>query len=78
MEQQWVGLTYLVYWDYKMKYTQTGQNSWTLEVQENGKTKELFVEFPPDALNQVGWDIGDTLIWEELDHGAWSVRKKTD
>ena len=61
-----------------MKYTQTGQNSWTLEVQENGKTKELFLEFPPDELNQVGWDIGDTLIWEELDHGAWSVRKKTD
>jgi hypothetical protein len=61
-----------------MKHTQTGQNSWTLEVQENGKTKELFLEFPPDALNQVGWDIGDTLIWEELDHGAWSVRKKTD
>ena len=61
-----------------MEHSQTGQNSWTLEVQENGKTKELFVEFPPDALNQVGWDIGDTLIWEELDHGAWSVRKKTD
>ena len=61
-----------------MKYTQKGQNSWTLEVQENGKTKELFLEFPPDALNQVGWDIGDTLIWEELDHGAWSIRKKTD
>jgi hypothetical protein len=61
-----------------MKYTQTGENSWTLEVQENGKTKELFLEFPPDALNQVGWDIGDTFIWEELDHGAWSVRKKTD
>jgi len=61
-----------------MKHTQTGQNSWTLEVQENGKTKELFLEFPPDALNQVGWDIGDTLIWEELDHGAWSIRKKTD
>ena len=51
---------------------------WILTVQENGKTKELFIEFPADALNQVGWDIGDTLIWEELDHGAWSIRKKTD
>ena len=61
-----------------MKYTQTSTNSWTIEVQENGKTKELFIEFPADALNQVGWDIGDTLIWEELDHGAWSIRKKTD
>lgn len=56
-------------------HKQTGINSWTIEVQENGKTKELFIEFPPDALNQVGWDVGDTLIWEELDHGAWSIKK---
>ena len=59
-----------------MKYKQTGTNSWTIEVQENGKTKALFIEFPQDALNQVGWDVGDTLIWEELDHGAWSIKKK--
>ena len=50
--------------------------SWIIEVQENGKTKELFIEFPQDALDQVGWDTGDTLIWEELDHGGFSVRKK--
>ncbi len=59
-----------------MKYKKIGTNTWTIEVQENGKTKELFIEFPPDALNQVGWDIGDTLIWEELDHLSWSVKKK--
>lgn len=60
-----------------MKYKQTGTNSWLVEVQENGKTKELFIEFPPDALDQVGWDEGDTLIWEELDHGqGYSIRKK--
>ena len=52
-----------------MKYKKTGENSWIIEVQENGKTKELFIEFPPEALDQVGWDTGDTLIWEELDHG---------
>ena len=45
---------------------------------ENGKTKELFLELPPESLNQVGWDEGDTLLWEELDHGAWSVTKKED
>ena len=61
-----------------MKYKQTGTNSWTIEVQENGKTKELVIEFPKDALDQVGWDEGDTLIWEELDHGAWSIRKKEE
>jgi hypothetical protein len=59
-----------------MKYTKQGENSWLIEVQENGKTKELFIEFPPDALDQVGWDEGDTLIWEELPSGAWSVTKK--
>ena len=54
----------------------TGEHSWTVQVQEDGKTKELYLELPPEALSQVGWDIGDTLIWEELDHGAWSIRKK--
>ena len=51
-------------------------SKWIIEVQENGKTKELFIEFPQDALDQVGWDIGNTLIWEELDHGAWQLTKK--
>ena len=51
-------------------------SKWIIEVQENGKTKELFIEFPPEVLSQVGWDTGDTLIWEELDHGAWHITKK--
>ena len=54
----------------------TGDHSWTIQVQQDGKTKELFIELPPDALAQVGWDIGDDLIWEELDGGNWSLRKK--
>ena len=56
----------------------TGPNSWIVQVRENGKTKELFLELPPESLNQVGWDEGDTLLWEELDHGAWSITKKED
>lgn len=59
-----------------MEYKQTGPNKWTLKIKEDGKTKELYIEFPPDALNQVGWDEGDTLIWEELDNGNWSIKKK--
>ena len=57
---------------------QTGQNSWTVEVQQDGKTKELFIEFPPDAINQIGWDEGDTILWEELPNGSWSLKKKED
>ena len=54
------------------------QNSWIVKVQENGKTKELFIEFPPGSLDQVGWDIGDTLIWEELTNDSYSLKKKED
>ena len=57
---------------------QTGPHSWIVEVKQDSKTKELYLEFPPGALDQVGWDIGDDLIWEELDHGSWSLRKKDD
>ena len=53
-------------------------NRWVLEVKENQKTKELYLDFPEEVFNQVGWDEGDTLIWEELDNGAWSVTKKEE
>lgn len=59
-------------------YRKIDNNNWVITVQEQGETKDLFVEFPPDALNQVGWDVGDTLVWEELDHGAWSLTKKDE
>jgi hypothetical protein len=61
-----------------MEYKQMSQNSWIVKVQENGKTKELFIEFPPGSLDQVGWDIGDTLIWEELTNDSYSLKKKED
>ena len=53
-------------------------NRWVLEVKENQKTKELYLEFPQDALNQVGWDEGDTILWEELSNGSWSLSKKEE
>lgn len=39
---------------------------------------ELLLSFPPDLLNQMGWDIGDKLIWEELPNGDFSIRKDSD
>jgi len=55
-----------------------GDNSWIVQVQEDGTTKELYLQFPQEAIDQVGWDEGDTLIWEELDHGTWQLRKKDE
>ena len=60
-------------------YRKITDSQWIITVQENSETKELFVEFPPDALDQVGWDTGDTIIWEELDHGiGFSLVKKDE
>jgi hypothetical protein len=59
-----------------MTVKKLSENRWVLEIKENQKTKELYVEFPEEALSQVGWDEGDTVLWEELPNGNWSLTKK--
>ena len=51
---------------------------WTIKLEEDPETGDLIMPLPPDLLNQVGWDFGDTLIWEDLHNGSWSLRKKED
>lgn len=48
--------------------------TWTIPIQQDGE--EFFLELPAEALEAVGWSQGDTLIWEELEEGAWSLRKR--
>jgi len=52
------------------------KDRFTLTVEQDGE--ELVLPFPVDLLNQMGWDIGDTLLWETTDDGYVSVRKKED
>lgn len=52
------------------------KDRFTLTVEQDGE--ELVLPFPVDLLNQMGWDIGDTLLWETTDNGYVSVRKKED
>jgi hypothetical protein len=59
-----------------MSVRKVSENRWVIQVKEDQKTKELYLEFPPDALNQVGWDEGDIILWEELPNGNWSLSKK--
>ena len=49
---------------------------WTVHLEEDPETGELIMPFPPDLLAQVGWDFGDTLIWEDMHNGSWSLRKQ--
>lgn len=41
--------------------------SWILEVKKEGKDK--YIEFPTGLLEQVGWKIGDTILFEEARDG---------
>jgi hypothetical protein len=43
-----------------------------LQEDENG---DLIMPIPSELLAQMGWDEGDTLIWEEH-FGTYSLRKK--
>lgn len=51
-------------------------NEWLIEVQEDGETKEMYIQLPLESLTQMGWDEGDTVLWEELPSGAWQITKK--
>jgi hypothetical protein len=53
-------------------------NHWTITVEEDPETGDLVLPFPPDMLAQVGWDFGDTLIWDTQDDGAIILHKKDD
>ena len=41
------------------------QQTWTVEVIKDGKTEELVIQLPIELLNQMGWDVGDDLLWKE-------------
>ena len=36
---------------------------------------ELILQFPDDMMEELGWEVGDNLVWKQLDDGKWSLRK---
>jgi hypothetical protein len=49
---------------------------WTVKLEVDPETGDLIMPLTPDMLSQMGWDTGDTLLWEEMDNGSWSLRKQ--
>ncbi len=60
-----------------MNKEDTQHKAWTVKVEEDPSTGDLVLPFTPDMLAQVGWDFGDTILWEDLGGGAWSLTKKS-
>lgn len=44
-----------------------------LEQDENG---ELVLPLTDDIFADLGWDIGDTIMWEDNGDGSWTMSKK--
>ena len=54
------------------------KSKWIVTLGEDPETGELIMPLPPDLLNQVGWDFGDTLIWNADTDGNLTLSKKLD
>jgi hypothetical protein len=47
----------------------------TLEVQKDPKTGELYLQFPDELVDQLGWAVGDELSWTNNKDGTWTLTK---
>ena len=49
--------------------------TWTLTVELDEITGEQYLQFPPDALEGLGWQPGDTITWLDNGDGSWTLSK---
>ena len=67
------------YWDYmgRRLREERAKEEELMSVQlEEDDEGNLVLPLPTELLNQMGWDIGDDLIWEEAYHCTYTIRKK--
>lgn len=38
---------------------------------------ELLLDLGNELCEEMGWKIGDQLVWEQLEDGKWSLKKVT-
>lgn len=57
--------------------TNNDTNKWLVTTEQDPKTGELYLTFPPELLNQAGWDFGDTIVWEDQHNGSFVLKKKS-
>ena len=40
-------------------------DTYTVQIELDSKTGEMILPFPQELIDQMGWNVGDQLIWEE-------------
>jgi len=51
-------------------------NKFILDVQEDKESGDYFIEFPPEAINHLGWKEGDMVLWDDNYDGSFTLTKK--
>ena len=52
---------------------------WTITVEEaEDGSGDLILPLPPELLDMQGWKEGDTLEWNDLGDGSWTISKATN
>ena len=49
-----------------------------VKLEEDPDTKNLVLPLPTELLNQIGWDIGDNLVWSDNFDDSISLTKEVD
>ena len=49
--------------------------TYTVDVQKDEQTEDLFIELPSDLMENLGWKTGDDVKWEETDDGGFRLTK---
>jgi hypothetical protein len=57
--------------------TQSKETHWVVELEEDPDSGDLVLPLPPELLNELGWDVGDTLEWNVDPKGkSFTLSKK--
>jgi len=52
--------------------------TWTITVEVDETTGEHYLQFPPDALEGLGWQPGDNILWQDTGYNSWTLSKVVD
>lgn len=49
---------------------------YTLTVQQSDD--DYYIELPPEIWDELGWVVGDVVVWTEQGDGSWHLKRKQD
>ena len=60
------------------KITRKSDTVWIVELEEDPETGDLIMPLPMELMASLGWNIGDTLVWDtdEQDKTVKLTKKK--